>query len=71
MVSGPQKGQPVRISFGGQGGIRDHKGRAVTSDPKSAASKTTLPVPTALMNILAKRLAAKGVNASDGDRLLF
>jgi integrase len=51
--------------------IRDGKGRPMVSDPKGAASAATLPVPAILMEILSEHLAAKGVNASDGDRLLF
>ena len=51
--------------------IRDQKGRPLTSDPKSATSQATLPIPIALMDLLAEHLAVQGVNASDGDRLLF
>ena len=51
--------------------IRDQKGRPMTSDPKTPTSQATLPAPIALMDLLAEHLAAKGVNASDGDRLLF
>jgi integrase len=51
--------------------IRDAKGRPVVSDPKSRASHATLPTPTVLVDILAEHLAARGLTAADGERLLF
>jgi integrase len=51
--------------------IRDRKGRPMLSGPKGSASAATLPVPVPLMEVLAEHLAAKRVNASDSDCLLF
>jgi integrase len=51
--------------------IRDKKGTPVTSDPKSAASHATLPLPSVLVDILAEHLAARGLTAADGSHLIF
>ena len=60
----------VTIADGGTV-IRDQKGRPQISDPKSAASAATLPIPLQLVEILAEHLAAMGLTAADGDRLIF
>jgi integrase len=60
----------VTIAEGGSI-IRDRKGNPVVSNPKSAASHATLPIPSALVDILAEHLAARGLNAGDGVRLIF
>ena len=39
--------------------------------PKSAASRRQLPVPAALVDVLAAHLATTGLNAADADRHLF
>ena len=51
--------------------IRDQKGRPQISDPKSAASAATLPIPVELVEVLAEHLAARGLTAAHGDRLVF
>jgi integrase len=51
--------------------IRDKKGSPVVSDPKSAASHATLPIPVELVEILSAHLATRGLTAADSGRLIF
>jgi integrase len=63
-------GRTITIEEGGTI-IRDKKGSPVVSDPKSAASHATLPIPVELVEILSAHLAARGLTAADGKRLIF
>lgn len=51
--------------------IRDAKGRPVIGQPKSSASARTVSLPAALAELLAEHMAARGLTAANGDRLLF
>jgi integrase len=51
--------------------IRDAKDRLLVGKPKSLASKRTVAMPEALVEVLAAHMAAMGLTAADSDRLLF
>jgi len=50
---------------------RDGKGKTVLGPPKSDASTTTITMPKALADVLAKHMAMRGLTAADGDAFLF
>ena len=50
---------------------RGPKGATVLGPPKSAVGRRTLAVPTALVDMLAAHLAARGLTAADSDAFVF
>ena len=51
--------------------VRGRRGKTEIGEPKSAAGRRTLGVPIALIEMVGKRMAARGLTADDGDALLF
>jgi integrase len=58
----------VRIS---QTVVRGRKGAVGLGEPKSAAGRRTLAVPVALVEMVGKHMAARGLTVDDVDALLF
>jgi integrase len=50
---------------------RDAQGRPVFGPPKSAASRRTVALPTALAEMLAEQLRRRGITGADADELVF
>jgi integrase len=50
---------------------RDKRGRPVFGPPKSPAARRTVPLPTALVEMLAEQLRRRGVTGADADELVF
>ncbi len=51
--------------------VRGKRGRPEIGEPKSAAGWRTLALPVALVEMVGKRMAARGLTADDPDALLF
>jgi integrase len=51
--------------------IRNARGAPLISNPKSRASRRTIAIPAALIEVLAEHLAARDLTAADSDRLVF
>jgi integrase len=51
--------------------VRGKRGKVGMGEPKSAAGRRTLAVPVALVEMVGKRMAARGLTVDDEDALLF
>lgn len=51
--------------------VGEANGRLFSKDPKSAAGRRVLPLPTPLVEMLAAHMAAAGLTAADADEYLF